>query len=61
MTEWWGVTKTNQLKKYQRITNQFVNELHMLIQEYESKNDGKKLISELNNLIKEFQNESNSK
>ncbi len=58
MNEWWGITKENQLKKYQKKTNQFINELESNLNDFENKADIKELSSKLKESIKKFQEES---
>lgn len=58
MNDWWGITKENQLKKYQKKTNQFINELESTLDDFENKADIKELSSKLKESIKKFQKES---
>jgi len=58
MNDWWGITKENQLKKYQKKTNQFINELESTLDDFENKADIKELSSKLKESIKKFQEES---
>jgi hypothetical protein len=58
MNDWWGITKENQLKKYQKKTNQFINELESTLNYFENKADIKELSSKLKESIKKFQEES---
>ncbi len=58
MNDWWGITKENQLKKYQKKTNQFINELESTLNDFENKADPKELSSKLKESIKKFQEES---
>ena len=58
MNDWWGITKENQLKKYQKKTNQFINELESTLNDFENKADTKELSSKLKESIKKFQEES---
>jgi hypothetical protein len=58
MNDWWGITKENQLKKYQKKTNQFINELESTLNDFENKADIKELSSKLKESIKKFQEES---
>jgi len=58
MNDWWGITKENQLKKYQKKTNQFINELETTLDDFENKADIKELSSKLKESIKKFQEES---
>ncbi|HXV66838.1 MAG TPA: hypothetical protein VD731_06420 [Nitrosopumilaceae archaeon] len=58
MNDWWGITKENQLKKYQKKTNQFINELESTLDNFENKADIKELSSKLKESIKKFQEES---
>lgn len=55
MNDWWGITKENQLKKYQKKTNQFINELESTLDDFENKADIKELSSKLKESIKKFQ------
>ena len=55
MNDWWGITKENQLKKYQKKTNQFINELESTLNDFENKADTKELSSKLKESIKKFQ------
>ncbi len=61
MNEWWGITKENQLKKYQKKTNQFIGELESTLDDFENKADIKELSSKLKESIKKFQEESKTK
>jgi len=36
MNEWWGIIKGNQLKKYQKKTNQFIKELESTLKDFEN-------------------------
>ena len=58
MNDWWRITKENQLKKYQKKTNQFINELESTLNYFENKADIKELSSKLKESIKKFQEES---
>ena len=58
MNDWWGITKENQLKKYQKKTNQFINALESTLNYFETKADIKELSSKLKESIKKFQEES---
>ena len=58
MNDWWGITKENQLKKYQKKTNQFINELESTLNYFENKADIKELSSKLKESIRKFQEES---
>lgn len=58
MNDWWGMKKENQLKKYQKKTNQFINELESTLNDFENKADIKGLSSKLKESIKKFQEES---
>jgi hypothetical protein len=58
MNDWWGITKENQLKKYQKNINQFINELESTLNDFENKADIKELSSKLKDSIKKFQEES---
>ena len=58
MNDWWGITKENQLKKYQKKTNQFINELESTLKDFENKAEIKELSSKLKESIKKFQEES---
>ena len=44
MNEWWGITKENQLKKYQKKTNQFIKELESSLKDFENSADIKDLL-----------------
>ncbi len=58
MNDWWGITKENQLKKYQKKTNQLINEFESILNDFENKADIKELSSKLKESIKKFQLES---
>ena len=58
MNDWWRITKENQLKKYQKKTNQFINELESTLKDFENKAEIKELSSKLKESIKKFQEES---
>ncbi len=58
MNDWWGITKENQLKKYQKKTNQFINELESTLNDFENKADPKELSLKIKESIKKFQEES---
>ena len=58
MNDWWGITKENQLKKYQKKTNQFINELEFTLKDFENKAEIKELSSKLKESIRKFQEES---
>ena len=58
MNEWWGITKENQLKKYQKKTNQFIKELESTLKDFENSADIKDLSTKLKESIKKFQDES---
>ncbi len=58
MTEWWGITKGNKLKKYQKKTNQFIEELESNLKDFENSADIKDLSTKLKESIKKFQDES---
>jgi len=57
MNEWWGITKGNQLKKYQKKTNQFIKELESTLKDFENSADIKDLSTKLKESIKKFQDE----
>jgi len=58
MNEWWGIIKGNQLKKYQKKTNQFIKELESTLKDFENSGDIKDLNTKLKESIKKFQDES---
>jgi len=58
MNEWWGITKGNQLEKYQKKTNQFIKELESCLKDFENSADIKDLGTKLKESIKKFQDES---
>jgi len=58
MNEWWGIIKGNQLKKYQKKTNQFIKELESTLKDFENTADIKDLSTKLKESIKKFQDES---
>ena len=58
MNEWWGITKGSQLKKYQKMTNQFIEELESCLKDFENSADIKDLGTKLKESIKKFQDES---
>lgn len=58
MSEWWGISKQNKLKKFQGETNQFVNNLESTIKDFEEKGNVDELVSKLKSSIREFQNEN---
>jgi len=58
MNEWWGITKGNQLKKYQKKTNQFIKELESTLIGFENSADIKELNTKLKESIMKFQDES---
>ena len=58
MNDWWGITKENQLKKYQKKINQFINELESTLNDFKNKADTKELSSKLKESIRKFQEES---
>ncbi len=58
MNEWWGITKGNQLKTYQKKTNQFIKELESTLIGFENSADIKELSTKLKESIKKFQDES---
>jgi len=58
MNEWWGIAKGNQLKKYQKKTNQFIKELESALKDFENSADIKDLSTKLKESIKKFQDES---
>ncbi len=58
MNEWWGITKGNQLKTYQKKTNQFIKELGSTLKDFENSADIKDLSTKLKESIKKFQDES---
>ena len=58
MNDWWGITKENQLKKYQKKTNQFIKELESTLKDFENSADIKDLSTKLKESIKKFQDES---
>ena len=55
MNEWWGITKENQLKKYKKKTNQFIDELESTLNDFEDNANIKELSSKLRESIKKFQ------
>jgi len=55
MNEWWGIAKGNQLKKYQKKTNQFIKELESTLKDFENSADIKELNTKLKESIKKFQ------
>ncbi len=58
MNEWWGITKGNQLKTYQKKTNQFIKELESTLIDFENSADIKDLNTKLKESIKKFQDGS---
>jgi len=58
MNEWWGITKGNKLKKYQKKINQFIEELESNLKDFENSADIKDLSTKLKESIKKFQDES---
>ena len=58
MNEWWGITKGNQLKRYQKKTNQFIKELESTLIDFENSADIKELSTKLKESIKKFHDES---
>ncbi len=58
MNEWWGIIKGNQLKKFQKKTNQFIKELESTLKDFENSADIKDLSTKLKESIKKFQDES---
>ena len=58
MTKWWEITKGNKLKKYQKKTNQFIEELESNLKDFENSADIKDLSTKLKESIKKFQDES---
>ena len=58
MNEWWGITKGNQLKKFQKKTNQFIKELESTLKDFENSADIKDLSTKLKESVKKFQDES---
>ena len=61
MNEWWEITKGNQLKKYQKKTNQFIKELESCLKDFENSADIKDLGTKLKESIKKFQLNQNTK
>jgi len=58
MNKWWGITMGNQLKKYQKKTNQFIKELESTLKDFQNSADIKDLSTKLKESIKKFQDES---
>jgi hypothetical protein len=57
MSEWWGISKQKQLKKFQEQTAYFVNELESILKDFENNGEVKEISSKLKESIKKFQNE----
>ncbi len=55
MNEWWGIAMGNQLKKNQKKTNQFIEELESTLKDFENSADIKDLSTKLKESIKKFQ------
>ncbi len=59
MTEWWGITRENQLREYQKKTNQFLIDLESTLKDFENTANVKELSSKIKEAIKKFQESNN--
>lgn len=58
MNDWWGITKKNQLRDYQKKTSQFIEDLEATLNNFENTADIRELSSKIKESIKKFQEES---